>query len=205
MTHFLREPRLLEKIINKKQQQLKEIQEDLDNLPLDHSSRPRLLERMLHLQNGIPGLEAEYGKLLKAQLAESPVIPPSSKPKNETPLEFLQRGGSLVAKPRGDMERAIADTYKLLLPCMKEAQSIVRSSRGKITASGLKRKFKNTDFVKALDMSDWKLLIEEFSEKRPAGCRNLLLGVLARRTGKSSSTVATYTRPGRKRKKTGRQ
>jgi len=122
----------------------------------------------------------------------------------EAILQFRRTGKTLLAEPCGDMEAAIAHTYKLFLPHMKNAQTIVRSKRG-ITVSDLKSSFKNTDFGKALDISDWGLLIEEFSKKRPAGCRNLLLGVLARRTGKRISTVEKYTKPSRKRKKRAHQ
>jgi hypothetical protein len=124
---------------------------------------------------------------------------------SETALRFIHRGKNLVAKQCDDMEAAIAHTYTLLISHMEQAQSIVRASRGKITATELKSNFKNTYFVKALDMADWELLIEEFRKKRPAGCRNLTLGVLARRTGKSIATVDKYTKPSRTRKKTTRE
>jgi hypothetical protein len=55
-------PDVFPRYINKKRQQLAEIQVHLQRLPLDHPSRHRLLERMLHLQKGIPELEAEYEK-----------------------------------------------------------------------------------------------------------------------------------------------
>ena len=47
---------------------------------------------------------------------------------------------------------------------------------------------------------------EEMSQgrKRPAGLKNLTTALLARRTGLSNETVATYTRPSRKRKKAAR-
>jgi hypothetical protein len=120
---------------------------------------------------------------------------------SEATLQFVRHGKNLLAESSGDMEAAIAHTYKLFLPHMNTAKTIVRSRRGKITASNLKSSFRSTDFGKALDTSDWELLIDEFNQKRPAGCRNLLLALLARRTGKSVATVATYTKPGRKRKK----
>jgi hypothetical protein len=117
-------------------------------------------------------------------------------------LRFVRRGSDLVAEPCRDMETVIANTYKVLLLHMGECRSIVRSRGGKITASSLKSNFKNTYFVKALDMSDWNLLIDELSKKRSAGDRNLTVALLSRRTGKRIATVETYTRPGRKRKKT---
>jgi hypothetical protein len=40
MTHFLDKPLLLAKVVNKKKQQLKTIQEELAASPLEHPSRP---------------------------------------------------------------------------------------------------------------------------------------------------------------------
>ena len=116
-------------------------------------------------------------------------------------LRFVQRGGHLVTEQCGDTETCIANTYRRLFPYMGEAKTIVRSRGGKITANDLQRNFKNTDFVKALDTDDWNTLIDEFRKKRPAGCRNLMIGLLARRTGKSIATVDKYTKPSRNRQK----
>ncbi len=63
MTRSLFEPELLRKLISEKKRQLREIQEDLKKLPLEDSSRPRLLERMWHLLKGIPQLEAKLAEL----------------------------------------------------------------------------------------------------------------------------------------------
>src|ERR1700737_3501871 len=54
------EPHLLVRVIRKKKQQLGEIEQDLEKLPLDHPARLRLFERRLVLEKGIPELEAEY-------------------------------------------------------------------------------------------------------------------------------------------------
>jgi hypothetical protein len=54
------EPPLLLRVIRKKQQQLAEIDQDLENLPYDHPERFRLLERKVVLEKGIPALEVEY-------------------------------------------------------------------------------------------------------------------------------------------------
>ena len=62
MTHSLYEPQLLKKIISTKREQLRKIREDLDHLPFEDPSRPRLLELMLYLQKGIPDLEAVHAK-----------------------------------------------------------------------------------------------------------------------------------------------
>jgi hypothetical protein len=136
------------------------------------------------------------------ELAESAETLRPSHRLSEVVLQFTRRGKSLLVKPCANMEVAIANTYKVLLSYMAEAKSIVRSTERDITAGELKSNFKNTPFAEALDMDDWNLLIREFRQKRPAGCRNLMIGVLARRTGKSLATVDTYTKPGRKRKKT---
>jgi hypothetical protein len=151
--------------------------------------------------------ERQSAKLTAYQLpmrVDHPPPGPMGKVEAPQPLRFVRRGNDLVAKHCNDMEKAIGDSYSRLLPHMNEAQSIVRSNKG-ITASELESRFKNTYFAKALNMDDWQLLIEEFGKKRPVGCRNLMLGVLSRRTGKSVETVATYTRPGRKRTKSVRQ
>jgi hypothetical protein len=94
------------------------------------------------------------------------------------------------------METAVANTHEDFIPYMGQVKRIVRSRRGKVAVTELRRRFKNTDFVKALDSADWKILIEEFSRKRSAGPGNLTIALLARRTGLSNETVATYTRPG---------
>jgi len=62
MPRSLFDPGLFEQYLKKKKQQLAKIQKDLQELPLDHPSRPRLLECMLHLERGIPELQAEYAK-----------------------------------------------------------------------------------------------------------------------------------------------
>jgi hypothetical protein len=60
MGRSILEPDLLLRNIHTKKRQLGEIEQDLKNLPYDRPERHRLLERMLHLQQGIPELEAEY-------------------------------------------------------------------------------------------------------------------------------------------------
>jgi hypothetical protein len=70
------EPELLLRIINKKKSQFAEIEGELQRLPLDHPTRPRWLERMLHLQQGIPALEADYERRSGKQVAKdkAPVL-----------------------------------------------------------------------------------------------------------------------------------
>jgi hypothetical protein len=116
-------------------------------------------------------------------------------------LQFMSRGDEIVVASCNDMETAVANTHEDFIPYMGQVKSIVRSRRGKVTVTELRRRFKNTYFVKALDSEDWKILIEEVSRKRSAGPGNLTIALLARRTGLSNETVATYTRPSRKRKK----
>ena len=89
MAHFLNDPRLLAKVISEKKQQLQAIQEDLAVLPLDHTSRTRLLERMLYLQNGIPALEEQMAKLV------SETIEPSA----SVELERVERSRTIDGQP----------------------------------------------------------------------------------------------------------
>jgi hypothetical protein len=77
MPRSLYEPELFLKIINKKKCQLAEIEGDLQQLPLDHPTRPRWLERMLNLQQGIPALEAEYARRTNEQVAKDKAPVPS--------------------------------------------------------------------------------------------------------------------------------
>jgi hypothetical protein len=72
MTHLLHNPRLLRKYIDKKQEQLQEILEELEALDLEEPARFRLLELMLYLQKGIPELEQVYGDISKIEAAGSP-------------------------------------------------------------------------------------------------------------------------------------
>ena len=68
------EPELLRKNIDEKQRQLEEIQEDLNKLPLEDPLRTRWLERMWHLQKGIPELEAKLAEHTRAQPRDSQEI-----------------------------------------------------------------------------------------------------------------------------------
>ena len=63
---LLHDPRLLRKYIDKKQEQLQQISDELDELPLEAPERPRLLEKMLYLQKGIPSLEDRYTEITSA-------------------------------------------------------------------------------------------------------------------------------------------
>ncbi len=90
MTRSLFEPELLRKLISEKKRQLREIQEDLKKLPLEDSSRPRLLERMWHLLKGIPQLEAKLAELTETQESDPAGIHSlqpkvSSRSQDETP------------------------------------------------------------------------------------------------------------------------
>jgi hypothetical protein len=60
---LLQDPRLLRKYIEKKQEQLQQISDELDELPLEAPERSRLLEKMLYLQNGIPPLWQRYAEI----------------------------------------------------------------------------------------------------------------------------------------------
>lgn len=60
MVRSLYESGLFRRYLDKKKRQLADIQRTLEDLPLDHVSRPRLLECMLYLQKGIPQLEIGY-------------------------------------------------------------------------------------------------------------------------------------------------
>jgi hypothetical protein len=79
MAHFLENPRLLQRNIDKKRNQLRDILEDLERQPLDNPARPRLLEKMLHLQNAIPALEgmsADGPTAAAAKSSSAAVTPP---------------------------------------------------------------------------------------------------------------------------------
>ena len=113
-------------------------------------------------------------------------------------LRFKARGDQITVVPCDDMKSRIANTFDDFTPNMRAVKSIVRSCGGKITVGVLRRKFKDHHFVNALTDSDWQLLIDEFSTKRPAGIKNLTVALLARRTGLSIQTVTTYTKPSKR-------
>jgi hypothetical protein len=113
-------------------------------------------------------------------------------------LRFLPRGDQITVASCDDMRSRIANTFEHFMPYMLQVKSIVRSHGGRVSVENLRKKFKDTHFVKALSASDWQLLIEEFSTRRPAGLRNLTVALLARRTGLSPQTVATYTKPSKR-------
>ena len=62
MARSLWDPEIFGQVISKKKQQLAEIESKLHGLPLDDPSRSKLLEGMLHLQQTIPAIEAEYAR-----------------------------------------------------------------------------------------------------------------------------------------------
>lgn len=113
-------------------------------------------------------------------------------------LRFIPRGDQITVASCDDMRSRIANTFEHFMPYMLQVRSIVRSHGGPVSGEILRKKFKDTRFVKALSASDWDLLIEEFSKRRPAGLRNLTVALLARRTGLSNQTVATYAKPSKR-------
>ena len=117
-------------------------------------------------------------------------------------LQFMSRGDEIVVVPCDDMESAIANTCEDFIPFMGQIKSIVRSRGKAVTVPDMRKRFKNTHLARALNAKDWQILIEEFSQKRPAGLKNLTVALLARRTGLSNDTVKTYTKPSRRRKRT---
>jgi hypothetical protein len=152
------------------------------------------LESIELASEGAGGPTIRSSRIERSQQSNSPTL-----------LRFVRRGRTLIAETCGDMESAINETYKVLLPFVGQVKSIVRASGAELTVKDLQSEFKSTYFARALEQDDWDLLIEEFRRKRSAGQRNLTVALLSRRTGRSLATVETYTRPGRKRKKTAHQ
>ena len=62
MTRSVWDPGIFERLLESKQRELGDLQEKLRSLPLDSPLRLQLLEQMLHLQETIPELEAEYAR-----------------------------------------------------------------------------------------------------------------------------------------------
>lgn len=116
-------------------------------------------------------------------------------------LRFRRRGDQIVVEPSGDKKTAIANTYKILSPLAAEVRSIVRSRVEKITVKELRKYFADTVLKDALLEGDWQLFIDEFTSKCPPGIRNILIGVLSRRTGLSLQSVSTYLKASKRRKK----
>lgn len=90
------EPALLKKNIDEKQRQLEEIQVDLNKLPLEDPLRARWLERMWHLQKGIPELEAELAKVTKTQESDLAGIHSSQELQTKLSNEGSKQGAGIV-------------------------------------------------------------------------------------------------------------
>jgi hypothetical protein len=145
--HSLYEPLLLLRIINKKKHQLAEIEGDLERLPLDHPTRLRWLERMLHLQQGIPALEAEYARRTNEQVAKDKApVPPSVTPivvpgqdaatidAPPTPTE-TPRTGQEARWSEHDLEmanRKMSDPAKYPLMTAKEVMAYLQISKSTV-------------------------------------------------------------------------
>ncbi|PWT92226.1 MAG: hypothetical protein C5B55_06775 [Blastocatellia bacterium] len=115
-------------------------------------------------------------------------------------LQFLRRGNEIVTESCVDMQDAVANACHELIPLMRDVRSIVRAkAKPSITVSELQLEFKGTILADATNTADWELFIEEFREKRAAGIRNVVIGLLARRTGLRVATVDTYTKLSNKR------
>jgi hypothetical protein len=57
--------------IDRQTEQIREIRKKLKHLPYGHSDRPKLLEMLNYLQEGIPELEAEYVRRARFSAPES--------------------------------------------------------------------------------------------------------------------------------------
>jgi hypothetical protein len=116
-------------------------------------------------------------------------------------LRFIRRGDKTMVEGSNNLRPLVYGTYKELLPEIVQVKSVVRSKKG-ITSSELREQFNKTELYKAADDEDWQIFIDELSQKRPAGNGNLVIALLARKTGLGNDTVATYVKPskqGRKR------
>ena len=132
-------------------------------------------------------------------------ITSSTRHDDQDPPKTLQfRHREDVIEPQWPVEvnkqSAVAHTYDVLIVDMALARSIVRSYGGRITVDDLKPKFRNRLLSDAQDEKDWQLLIDEFSQRRSTGDRNLTIGLLGKRTGLSNATVDTYTKRSRRQR-----
>jgi hypothetical protein len=210
MPRSLYEPELFLKIINKKKHQLAEIEGELERLPLDHPTRLRWLERMLHLQQGIPALEAEYGKrtgnsqrLNEERIArkeESVIEGPVPTPETLEPEKviFVRRKGEAVADLNFN-DNALLNTYKSLSGTLGQARALVIANDSKLSIKELKNRFGQTELGKAADDKDWTDWIEIFSKQRTPP-KAAALVFLEKKTGLKRSTIKKRCSKGRKRR-----
>jgi len=211
MTRSLYEPEVFRKIINKKQTQLREIQADLNRWPWDHPLRHRWLERMSHLQNGIPALVAKYEELTKHRETESARIAAESgrrvttkrakrKKSNYRGLVFIRSKNSTSAKPPfRDVQ--LLETYNSFGGTLSEIRALVRKGKGAVSVADLKKQFARTDLARAASDSDWKEWNDLFWNKK-CRARSIALVFLEGLTGLERTTLKTYLSRARKQKST---
>ncbi len=112
-------------------------------------------------------------------------------------LRFVRRGDQTVAV-KGYSHETLRLTYKRFTPQMEQIGTVVKSAKGKITVTELKKRFSKTALGKAADPVDLQIWIDDFKKcspkDRPAGVGNHVLSFLSRKTGLTIQTMKTYVK-----------
>ena len=200
------DPDLLSRLIRTKKRQLGEIEQDLENLPLDHPGRLRLFERRLVLEKGIPELEAEYqkGSSERRMASGDPLsegTPVQSKLAKETPkLVFTRRNGKSLIK--GKVTKvALWNTLETFTGTLAQIRILVINSKGRVSIGDVKKTFGRDELSNAADDADWGDWIEIFGSEPTATAKGAALVFLEKKTRLNRSTIEKYCSMARKEPK----